>query len=47
MSTHPYEHTHAHSTSINTSERLNWFNLKIYEFDHQECLAVDTSIVSH
>jgi hypothetical protein len=47
MSTHPYEYTHIYSIPINTSERLSWFDLEIYEFDHQECLVVDTSTVSH
>jgi hypothetical protein len=33
MSNHPYEYTHAHPTSINTSERLERLDLEIHEVD--------------
>jgi hypothetical protein len=47
MSTYPYEHTHAHHTSMmSTSERLSQLNLEIYEVGHQECLAIERNIVS-
>jgi hypothetical protein len=47
MSTQPYEYTHAHPTSMNTSERLSQFNLEIYEVGHQERLNIDGDVASH
>jgi hypothetical protein len=47
MSTHPYEYTHVHHTSMSNFERLSRLDLKIYEVGHQERLAVDRDIVSH
>jgi hypothetical protein len=47
MSTHPYEHTHAHPTSMSTSERLSRLDLEIYEVGHQERLTVDGDVTSH
>jgi hypothetical protein len=47
MSTHPYEYTHAHPTSISTFEKLWQLDLEIYEVGHQECLAVDGDVASH
>jgi hypothetical protein len=41
MSTHPYEDTYAHLTSISIFERLSRIDLEIHEVDHQERLAVD------
>jgi hypothetical protein len=46
-STQPYKHMHAHPTSMSTSERLSWFDLKIHEIDYQECLTIDEYVVSH
>jgi hypothetical protein len=47
MSTHPYEHTHAHPTHMTTSERLDRLDLEIHEVDHEECLTVDGDVVYH
>jgi hypothetical protein len=47
MSTHSYEHTHAHHTPMSTSERLNQLDLEIHEVGHQECITVDGDVVSH
>jgi hypothetical protein len=47
MSTHPYEHTHAHLTPISTSKRLNRLDLKIYEVGHQKRFAVYGDVASH
>jgi hypothetical protein len=41
MSTHRYEHTHAHPTPMSTSERLSRLDLEIHEVGHQERLTVD------
>jgi hypothetical protein len=46
MSTHPYEHIHAHPIPMSTSERLSWFDIEIYKVGHQECLAVDGDVAS-
>jgi hypothetical protein len=47
MSTHPYEHMHAHPTPMSTSERLSQPDLEIHEFGHQERIAVDGKVTSH
>jgi hypothetical protein len=47
MSTHPYEHTHAQLTPMNTYERLSRLDLEIYEVGHQERLTVDGGAASH
>jgi hypothetical protein len=47
MSTHPYEHTHAHSTPMSTYERLSRLYLEIHEIDHQERFVVDGDVASH
>jgi hypothetical protein len=47
MSTHSYEYTYVHPTSMRTSERLNWFDLEIYEVGHKERIAVDENITSY
>jgi hypothetical protein len=47
MSTHPYEHTHAHPAPMSTSKILSWLDLEIHEVNHQECLAVDGDVASH
>jgi hypothetical protein len=47
MSTHPYEHTHAHLTSMSTSERLSRLDLEIHEVGHQEHIAVDGDAASN
>jgi hypothetical protein len=39
--THPYEHMHAHPTSMNTFKRLSRLDIETYEVGHQECIAVD------
>jgi hypothetical protein len=39
--------TYIHIISISIFERLNRFDLEIYEVGHQECLTVDGDIVSH
>jgi hypothetical protein len=39
--------TYAHLIFINTSERLTWFNLEIYEVGYQERLAVDRNVTSY
>jgi hypothetical protein len=41
MSTHFYEHTHAHHTPMSIFERLSRLDLEIHEVGHQERLAVD------
>jgi hypothetical protein len=38
---------HVHPTYMSISERLSQFDLKIYEVDHQERLAVDENDVPH
>jgi hypothetical protein len=47
MSTHSYEHTHAHPTPMSTSKRLCWLDLEIHKVDHQECFAVDGDVISY
>jgi hypothetical protein len=47
MSTHHYEHTHAHPTHMNTFERLSRLDLEIHEVGHQERLDVDGDAASH
>jgi hypothetical protein len=47
MSTNLYEHTHAHPTTMSTSERLSWFDLQIHKVDHQERFTVDRDVASH
>jgi hypothetical protein len=47
MSTHSYEHTHAHLTSMSSSERLTQLDLEIHEVGYQERIAVDGNVVSH
>jgi hypothetical protein len=47
MNIYPYKYTYAHSSPINIFERLNRFNLQIYEVGHQERLDVDGDIISH
>jgi hypothetical protein len=47
MSTHYYEHMHAHPTPMSTSERLSRFDLKIHEVGHQKCSAVDGDVAPH
>jgi hypothetical protein len=34
MSTHPYDHTYAHSILISTFERLSRLDLEIHEVSH-------------
>jgi hypothetical protein len=34
MNTYPYEYMHAHTISLNTSERLSRFDLEIYKVGH-------------
>jgi hypothetical protein len=46
MSTHHYEYTYEHPTSMSTSERLNRFDLEIHKVGHQERIAVDEDVVS-
>jgi hypothetical protein len=41
MSTHLYEHIHAHSIPMSTSERLSRLDLEIYKIDYQEHIAID------
>jgi hypothetical protein len=47
MITHPYEHTHAHTTLINIFEKLNRFDLEIHEIGQQERLVIDGDVTSH
>jgi hypothetical protein len=47
MSTHLYEHTYVHPSSMSTSERLSRLDLEIYEVGHQERITVDGDIASH
>jgi hypothetical protein len=47
MSTHPYKYTHAHSTSMSTSERLSRLDLEIHKVGHQERLTIAGYVVSH
>jgi hypothetical protein len=47
MSTHFYEHMHAHPIFMSIFERLSQFDLEIHNIDHQECLTVDRNIISH
>jgi hypothetical protein len=47
MSTHPYEHTHAHPNSMSISERLSWLDLEIHEISHQERIAVGGDVASN
>jgi hypothetical protein len=47
MSTHSYEHTHAHHIPMSTSEKLSRVDLEIHKVDHQERLAVNGNVVSH
>jgi hypothetical protein len=47
MSTHPYEHTHAHLIPMSISEKLSRLYLKIHKVSHQERIAVDGDIASH
>jgi hypothetical protein len=48
MSTHHlYEHTLAHPTPMNTSERLGRLDLEIHEVGHEEHLAIDGDVVYH
>jgi hypothetical protein len=47
ISTHSYEYTHVHHNSINTSKRLNQFNVEIHKINQQERLIVDKDITSH
>jgi hypothetical protein len=47
MSTHSYEHTHAHPTLMSTSEKLSWLDLEIHEVDHQECITIDGDVAFH
>jgi hypothetical protein len=46
-STHLYEHTHAHPTSMSTSKRLSRLDLEINEVGHQERLTVNGDVTSH
>jgi hypothetical protein len=39
--------THAQPTPMSIFKRLGWFNLEIYEVDHQECFIIDGDIVYH
>jgi hypothetical protein len=47
MSTHPYEYTHAHLTSMSIFEKLSRLDFEIHEVGNQERLAVDGDVVSH
>jgi hypothetical protein len=47
MNIYLYEHTCAHHIFMNTSERLRWLDLEIYEVGYQEHLAVDGDVASH
>jgi hypothetical protein len=47
MSTHPYEHTHAHPTSMSIFERLSRLDLEIHKVGHQERITVDGDVASH
>jgi hypothetical protein len=47
MSTHPYEHMHAHLIPMTTSERLSQLDLEIHEVGHYERLTVNGDIASH
>jgi hypothetical protein len=46
-STHPYEHTHAHSTLMSTSKRLSRLDFEIHEVGHQERLTVNGYVTSY
>jgi hypothetical protein len=46
MIIHLYKYTHTHPISMSISERLIWVDLKIYEVDHQERIAVDGDVTS-
>jgi hypothetical protein len=47
MSIHPYKYTHTYPTPMSTFKRLNQFDLKINEVDHQERITVDGDVTSH
>jgi hypothetical protein len=47
MSTHLYEHTHAHPTPMSISEKLSRLDLEIHEVGHQERLVVDGDVASY
>jgi hypothetical protein len=44
MYEHSYEYMYTHPTSMRTSEKLSWLDLKIHEVDHQEWLTVDGDV---
>jgi hypothetical protein len=47
MSTHSYEYTHAHSSTMNTSEKLSRLDFEIHKVGHQERLTVDGNVTSY
>jgi hypothetical protein len=47
MSTHSYEHTHAHPNPMITSERLSRLDLEIHKVGLQERLTVDGDVTHH
>jgi hypothetical protein len=47
MSTHPYEHIHAHPIPISTFERLSRLDFELHEVGHQEHLTVNGDVASH
>jgi hypothetical protein len=46
MSTHPYEHMHAHSIPMSISERFSRLDFDIHEVGHQERLVIDEDVAS-
>jgi hypothetical protein len=44
MIIYSYKYTHTYSISMNASERLSRFDLKIHEIGHQERLTVDDDV---
>jgi hypothetical protein len=45
--THPYERTHAHPTSMRTSEELSWIGKSRDWSSHRRCLVVDGHVAYH
>jgi hypothetical protein len=47
MITHLYKYMCTHPILISIFKRLSQINLKIYEFNHQERLAIDGNVIFH
>jgi hypothetical protein len=42
-----YRLIHVYPIYMNTSKRLSWFDLEIYEVSHQKRLIINRDVVSH